>query len=203
MPGPDLAFWQDRFTTGRTPWDRGAPNPQLAQWIDEGLFAPGAHVIVPGCGTGHEVPVLAARGCRVMAIDYSTPAVALTRARLAAANERAEVIEANVLRWAPPHPADLVYEQTCLCALHPDHWVAYAQQLARWLRPGGRLAALFMQAHKNTAAQGWIAGPPYHCDIHAMRALFTGDDWHWPTPPYEQVPHPVGVDELAVVLTRR
>jgi len=29
MPGPDIAFWQDKFTHAQTPWDRGAPSPQL------------------------------------------------------------------------------------------------------------------------------------------------------------------------------
>lgn len=201
MPGPDIQFWQHRFASGCTPWDRGGPSPQLARWIADGVFPAGARVIVPGSGAGHELPVLAAAGVRVTAIDYAAAAVARARAALARAGQQAEVIEADVLAWQPDTPADAVYEQTCLCALHPDHWVAYASQLARWLAPGGRLAALFMQSRKDGAAQGFIAGPPYHCDIHAMRALFGADRWHWPTPPYPQIEHPAGT-ELAVVLQR-
>jgi len=59
----------------------------------------------------------------------------------------------------------------------------YAAQLHAWLRPGGRLLALFMQARKDSAAEGFIEGPPYHCDINAMRALFREPDWRWPKPP--------------------
>ncbi len=203
MPGPDIDFWQERFASGRTPWDRGAPNPHLARWIDDGVFAPGASVVVPGCGTGHELAPLAAQGCRVTGIDYSARALTLARASLAAAGKRAELIDADVLGWQPLAPVDAVYEQTCLCALHPDHWVAYARQLARWLAPGARLAALFMQIRRDGAREGRIEGPPYHCDINAMRALFDNAGWQWPAPPYARVPHPVGAEEIAVVLVRR
>ena len=52
------------------------------------------------------------------------------------------------------------------------------------------------------AAQGAIEGPPYHCDINAMRALFPALLWTWPKPPYPVVAHPRGFSELAVVLQR-
>jgi SAM-dependent methyltransferase len=203
MPGPDVSFWQERFRAGQTPWDRGAPSPHLAVWVDTGLFGAGMQVIVPGCGSGHELPLLARLGCRVTALDYTPAALERARATLAAAAQSADMIEADVLAWEPRSPADVVYEQTCLCALHPDQWVDYARQLARWLRPGGRLAALFMQVQRDEAAQGYVSGPPYHCDIGAMRALFPSHAWTWPAPPYARVPHPLGIEELAVVLTRR
>ena len=105
-------------------------------------------------------------------------------------------------RVTPGSLFDAVYEQTCLCALHPDRWVPYARRLHAWLRSGGRLFALFAQVARPGAAIGSIAGPPYHCDINAMRTLFDGTRWHWPEPPYERVPHPAGFAELAVVLVR-
>lgn len=203
MPGPDLQFWEDRFARGHTPWDRGGANPQLAVWISAGVFAAGDRVLVPGSGAGHELPALAAHGCRVTALDYAAAAVQQSRQALAFASLPGEVVEADVLQWQPDAPVDAVYEQTCLCALHPDRWFAYSRQLARWLRPGGCLAALFMQARKDSAADGFIAGPPHHCDIHAMRALFAEPEWQWPAPPYPRVPHPIGSEELALVLVRR
>jgi len=53
------------------------------------------------------------------------------------------------------------------------------------------------------AAEGKIEGPPYHCDINAMRALFPEPLWSWPKPPYPLTTHPRGLAELAVVLERR
>lgn len=203
MSGPDLAFWQQRFDTGQLNWDRGMPSPQLAVWLADGSLAPG-RVVVPGCGSGHEVAALAAAGFAVTALDHAPGAVALTQARLAAAGLRAEVVQTDVLAWTPPQPCDAVYEQTCLCALHPDHWVAYAARLHAWLRPGGRLALLAMQARRPGADDGRIEGPPYHVDVNALRALFPGRLWDWPAPPYARVPHPAnGWFELALPLRRR
>ena len=203
MSGPTLAFWQQRFEAGDLPWDRGAPSPQLAAWLAEGVLRPGQSVLVPGCGSGHEVVALAAAGCAVTALDYASAAVALTQQRLREAGQQADVHCVDALQWMPDVSCDAVYEQTCLCALHPDQWVAYAAQLHAWLRPGGTLCALFMQARRDSAAQGVVEGPPYHCDINAMRALFRSSHWDWPKPPYAAVPHPRGWAELPVVLTRR
>lgn len=201
MAGPTRTFWQEKFEQGHTPWDRGAPNPQLSAWLDSGALVP-CRIAVPGCGSGHEVAILAARGFEVTALDYAPAAIARTRAALEACGAHAQVIEADVLAWQPDAPFDAVYEQTCLCALHPDRWVAYAQALHAWLGPGATLFALFMQGLRKGAADGFVEGPPYHCDIHAMRALFDAMRWAWPKPPYPRVPHPMGIGELAVILKR-
>ncbi|WKB54880.1 methyltransferase domain-containing protein [Eleftheria terrae] len=204
MAGPTRDFWQARFDAQQTPWDRGGPSPQLLAWQARGEApAAGSRVVVPGCGSGWELATLAAQGCEVIGLDYAEAAVQRSRALLQGRGLAARVEQADVLEWAPAQPLDAVYEQTCLCALHPDAWVAYAQQLHRWLRPDGRLYALFMQALRPNAATGAIEGPPYHCDIHAMRALFPEPQWLWPKPPYEQQPHPMGHTELALVLLRR
>jgi methyl halide transferase len=203
MPGPDRDFWQRRFEQHQTPWDRGAASPQLARWIDQGVIARGQRVAVPGCGSGHEVLALAQAGCEVIGIDYAEAAVALTRARLSSAGAVAQVAQADVLSWQPEAPLDAVYEQTCFCALHPDHWSAYARQLQTWLQPGGRLLMLAMQCRRDGAAEGRVEGPPYHMDVHAVRALLPSARWQWPAPPYPALPHPAGWAELALVLERR
>ena len=203
MPGPDRDFWQQRFAQAQTPWDRGAPGPQIERWIADGSLTPGLRIAVPGCGSGHDALALAAAGCVVTAIDYAEAAVGLTRERLAAAHASADVVQADVLAWLPTAPLDAVYEQTCWCALYPYQWSAYAQQLQRWLRPGGRLLLLAMQCQRAGAAEGRIEGPPYHMDMHMLRALLPATMWDWPAPPYERVPHPIGWTELAIVLTRR
>ncbi|MBB1160860.1 methyltransferase domain-containing protein [Aquariibacter albus] len=203
MAGPTLAFWQQRFDTGQTGWDRGAPSPQLLDWLDRGQLQP-CRIAVPGCGSGWEVAELARRGFDVTGLDYTPAAVERSRARCADQGLNARIVQADVLQHRPEAPFDAIYEQTCLCALHPEHWQTYAGQLHRWLRPGGLLAVLFMQVPNPEAlASGLIQGPPYHCDIHGMRALLPEARWHWPKPPYVAVPHPNRGHELAVVLTRR
>jgi len=200
--GPTAEFWQERFASGRTPWDRGEINPALEPLIARGAFPVGALVLVPGCGAGHEVARLAAAGCRVVAVDYAPGAVALTRERLARAGLDAQVVEADLLEWAPPAPLDAIWDQACLCALHPDHWTTYAARLADWMSPGGLLALLAVQVEREGRRQGFIEGPPYHCDVNAMRALFPWGSWKWPKPPYESRAHRSGFAELELLLTR-
>ena len=114
------------------------------------------------------------------------------------------MIQANVLTFQPAEPFDAIYEQTCLCAIHPDHWSEYADQLRRWLKPEGTLFAAFMQMASGPAVEeGLIVGPPYDCDINAIRALFTESNWVWPRPPYAKVPHPNSGHELAFPLKRQ
>jgi SAM-dependent methyltransferase len=201
MAGPTREFWQHRFDEGNTPWDRGEPNPQLYAWLEAGALKP-CRILVPGCGSGYEVSVLAARGFEVTGLDYATAAVERTRKLLASTKTKADVIQADALTWQPDRPFDAIYEQTCLCALYPDDWRAYAEQLHRWLKPGGQLFALFVQYQRPGAANGAIEGPPYHCDINAMRALFPAERWDWPKPPYPRTSHPRGLAELAMVLTK-
>lgn len=207
MAGPTVDFWQQRFEAGDLPWDRGSVGPQLTAWLQAGRFRPGQHVAVPGCGSGHEVLALVQAGCEVTALDYAPGALALTRERLVSAGvdlSRVHLVQADVLEWSPEQPLDAVYEQTCWCALYPDHWGAYAAQLHRWIRPGGQLALLAMQALRDGAREGRIEGPPYHLDVHLLRALLPQAQWDWPAPPYEPVSHPNGRwFELAVVLGRR
>ena len=204
MSGPTQDFWKERFATGTTPWNRGAPNPQLDRWLAEGTLVPGGTVIVPGCGHGWEIAALARAGMDVVGIDFAPNALALCRQLLTQEGVAATLVDADVLHWQPQAPVDAVFEQTCLCALYPDFWQRYATQLHAWLKPGGKLLALFLQALRPESAHGFIDGPPYHCDINAMRALFPATQWEWPKPPYPQVENP-GIErsELAVTLIRK
>lgn len=200
MLGPTPEFWQERYLNRQTGWDRGGASPQLLAWLEAEHLRPPARIAVPGCGAGWEVAELAQRGFAVTGIDYAEAAVAQASGLLDDLGLPAKLERADVLCWQPEMRFDAVYEQTCLCALHPDHWVAYAAALHRWLMPGGRLFALFMQVPRPESAEGFVQGPPYHCDINAMRALFDGTRWHWEKPPFPRVQHPSGWQELAVCL---
>jgi SAM-dependent methyltransferase len=201
MAGPTREFWEQRFAAGNTPWDRGEANPQLGAWLASGALKP-CRLLIPGCGSGYEAAVLAKAGFEVTALDYAPVAIERTRKLLDAARLTATLVEADALTWRPDRAFDAIYEQTCLCALYPDQWRAYADQLHRWLAPGGRLFALFVQFQRPGSADGAVEGPPYHCDINAMRALFPDPRWSWPKPPYPRTAHPAGLAELAVVLDR-
>ena len=203
MTGPNRSFWQERFETQQMGWDRGRANPQLITWLDSQALKP-CSIAIPGCGGGWEVIELAKRGFNITALDYTPAAVKLTQHKLSQPNLHANVVQADVLTFEPNETFDAIYEQTCLCAIHPEHWQRYTQQLHQWLRPQGRLWILFMQMMRPKATEeGLIEGPPYHCDINAMRSLFREDQWEWPKPPYTKVTHPNASHELALCLIKK
>lgn len=188
-------FWEERYRSATTPWDRRGPSPALLEWLDEEELRP-CRILVPGCGRGYEALELARRGFDVVAVDFAPSAVRHLRDELGRADLRAEVIQADVLSWVSAELFDAIYEQTCLCALPPGTWARYEQQLAAWLVPGGKLLALFMQTDRE-------GGPPFHCDMGAMRDLFAESRWEWSGAPFCEVPHPAGIYELSSILTRR
>lgn len=195
-------FWQDHFTKGHTPWDRGSCSPQLLDWLNTGALNP-CRIAVPGCGKGWEVAELTMRGFEAVGIDYTAGAVKEAETQLAQRGLNAEIVQADVLTYRPDRPFDAVYEQTCLCALDPDHWIAYAEQLAHWIKPAGYLYILFMQVERPGAKAGLKQGPPFHCDINGMHALFNSKNWEWPETMPTIVQHPSGWHELALRLKRK
>ena len=176
-------------------------NPQCLAWIkDETL--PKGRVLVPGAGRSAEPLALAQAGYAVTVVDVAESAVAFQAGLLAPFGGVA--VKADLFAWAPDVALDAVYEQTCLCAMHPDHWTRYARALHDWLRPGGRLFLMGMQVSRPAAADGVIEGPPYNVPVNALRALFDGSRWEWPAPPYPRVAHPFAdAYELGLVLVRR
>jgi SAM-dependent methyltransferase len=187
------ASWQARYDEGKTGWDRGEPNPMLSRWIDRGELRP-CRVLVPGCGRGHEVIAMAELGFDVTAVDFADTAVQTLEDELRKRNLQAKVFQSDLFAFSASETFDAIYEQTCLCAIHPSQWATYHESLVRWLRPGGNLFALFMQTEATE-------GPPFACDLAEMQTLFQANYWQWPTE-HHRVDHPMGIYELACVLTR-
>lgn len=192
--------WAQLYNEGRTGWDRGEASPVLDGWLaapTEGL----RRILVPGCGRGYEVVELAKRGFEVTALDLVDLPLESLRAALTAAGVSATVERGDIFEWQARQPFDAVYEQTCLCAIDPGLRRAYERRIGRWLRPSGRLFALFMQT-------GRTGGPPFDCPMGAMRDLFAEAGWAWPSmapaeDPIRRIDHPTGLHELAMILRRR
>jgi SAM-dependent methyltransferase len=190
-----MSHWEEKYRANTTPWDRGGSSPALHEWLASGALRPG-RVLIPGCGRGHEALDLARAGFEVTALDIAPTALRLLQEQLDQAGVTAELVCADALSWCPGTPFDAIYEQTCLCALDPTLWPDYERQLHAWLKPGGRLYALFMQT-------GRVGGPPHHCGLADMRKLLPESRWTWTEEPHQQVTHPDGIFEYAALLTRR
>ena len=134
------AFWDQRYTSGETPWMLDKIPAALRSFLDR--TATRGKVLVPGCGTHHEaIRAFADAGFDVTAVDFSTIAIAQTRNALP--DFDGQIVHADFFKYDFRTRFDLVYERTFLCALHPRRWPRYAKRSAELLRPGGKFVGIF------------------------------------------------------------
>ncbi|WP_372343193.1 class I SAM-dependent methyltransferase [Streptomyces sp. KL116D] len=130
------------FTQDAETYDRARPGypPELYDDLAElAGTGPGCRVLEVGCGTGKATVPLAARGCRIVAVELGAELAAVARRRLAG-HPGAEVEVAAFEDWPlPAEPFDVVLAATSF------HWIDPAVRVAksaRALRPGGTLATV-------------------------------------------------------------
>lgn len=165
--GAPMTDWNRRYEENDTPWDQGAAHPVLRDMLARGALS--GRVLVPGCGTGHDVRELARRGLAAVGLDISP--LALERAR-GHAPSGAETYVTGDLFHPPPEwrgAFDGVFEHTCFCAIDPARRGDYAAAVAAALCPGGRLLAVF---YENPDHGG--GGPPFGCRPAEIDRLFGG-----------------------------
>ncbi len=160
--------WEGRYRSGDTPWDLGGPPPVLLQVLERHPARTRVlRVLVPGAGTGHDAIAWARAGHRVVAIDIAPAAVARARENVRRAGVSVEVLLADLFAL-PARLAgafDVVWEQTCFCAIPPERRPEYVDAMASVLRPGGSFHGLFWN-------HGRPGGPPYDVTVGEVRASF-------------------------------
>ncbi|MEM9942119.1 MAG: methyltransferase domain-containing protein [Planctomycetota bacterium] len=190
-------FWDDCYAQNKTGWDRGGVHPAFHDWIDASAVRSGK-VMVPGCGRGYEVVEFCRRDFLVTALDMADEPIRFLREQLSRLDLKAEVLQKDVLEFNAANQFDLVYEQTCLCAILPHQRTRYEQQVFRWLKPGGHYFVLFAQKNDDSA------GPPFHCGLNEMKHLFSESRWKWSSKPMIRYDHPGGrLFEYATSLIRK
>lgn len=167
MSADDPESWNQRYAEDDTGWDLGRPPPVLEQLIADRRRA--QRVLVPGAGRGHDALAWARAGHRVVALDFAPLAVEAMRAQAREAAVELEALEADVTNLpASLHAGfDLVWEQTCLCALQPEDRRPYLEHMAAALRPGGTMIALLWN-HGNEG------GPPFDLPPVLVERLVAG-----------------------------
>ena len=153
------AFWDGLYAQGEDGWELREPAPPLVAWLDAGhtLGPRGSRVLVPGCGRGHDVRLLARRGYRAHGVDFAAAAVAEARALAAAEGIDAEFAQQDVFTLPAEHGEafDAAWEYTCFCAIDPARRPEYVAMLHAILKPGGTLLGCFYPLREGTD------GPPF------------------------------------------
>ncbi len=163
--GRRAAEWAESYRTGDTPWDLGAPHPELSRRLQGGALAPpqaGARALVPGVGRGHDALALARRGWAVVALDLVGSLGDELGAALAQSGGRFCVGDAMDF---DDGPFDLIWDHTFFCAINPSDRAAWGARAGDLLQPGGMYAALVFPFGKPMAE----GGPPHGMDSAALR----------------------------------
>jgi SAM-dependent methyltransferase len=135
--GPE--FWDLRYEARFAPWDAGAVPRRLRDFVAASPRA--RRVLVPGCGSAHDVRFLAERGWEVVGIDFSPEALAAARAVLGP--HAARVRLGDFFAPVAEAPFEVVYERAFLCALPRRLWPEWSRRMAELVVPGGLLAGFF------------------------------------------------------------
>jgi len=132
-------FWELRYRAAVTPWDAGAVPARLREHV--ATRRPRGRVLVPGCGSGHDVRFLAEAGLDVEGIDFSRAALDAALPVLGPFANRLR--QADFFGPGIEGPWALVYERAFLCALPRRLWNSWGKRVAQLVEPGGLLAGFF------------------------------------------------------------
>jgi SAM-dependent methyltransferase len=151
-------FWEMRYQAAFTPWDARAVPSRLREHVAK--HRPEGRVLVPGCGSGHDVRFLAEAGLDVQGIDFSTAALEAALPILGPFADRAK--QADFFGPGIEGPWAMVYERAFLCALPRRLWTGWSARLTKLLAPGGLLAGFFYFSEGDR-------GPPF--PLHGQAEL--------------------------------
>ena len=175
----DCATFEGLYA-GPAPWDIGNPQPQFTAIADR-VTGP---ILDAGCGTGEHALYFAARGHRVVGIDFVEEAI--RRARRKAA-ERRLAVEFLVKDATELGDWEERFASVIDCGLFhvfsDDDRRRYVQGLAQVVEPGGRLFLMCFSDEEpgnegprrvsrqelyDAFADGWVVESvqPARCEIH-------------------------------------
>lgn len=142
--GGESPDWNAHYAAGDTPWDMDAPSPPLMAFAREGILPVGRRVLIPGCGSGHEVRFLGELNYVAIGVDIAPLAVLKASQRITGI-PNATVLCLDLLdpaATAELAPVDWAFDQTLFCALPPARRADWAAAVARLIQPGGEIWAL-------------------------------------------------------------
>ncbi len=176
MPTPNHPeFWNTRYLKDDTPWDfEGIPEALRAFLKKKGK---GARVLIPGCGSGHEITAFAEAGYEVTAIDFAPFAVERARRMVGPALADRVLLGDFFHHDFPGESFDVIYERSFVCSFTPDRRHAYRDRVAQLLKYRGLLVG-FYYYNKPVLSEG----PPFGFawstadDLFAQYFLLVKDD---------------------------
>jgi len=160
-----MTDWNERYLSGDTPWEKGSPSPPLLELLGrtgKEIWGSGI-ILVPGCGTGHDVRALAATGLKVLGLDLA--GLAVEKAESYQKSGAESYAEGDFLDpvWRAGKSFSAIWEHTCFCAIDPSRRADYAKACAELIPSGGHLVAVFFLTAQEPGHEH--EGPPFNSNI--------------------------------------
>jgi len=147
-------FWNSRYLQDKTPWELEEIPADVRTFLKKP--GKGAKVLIPGCGSGHEIMAFADAGYEVTAIDFAPFAVERAR-RMVGSDLAANILLGDFFEHDfPGSHFDVVYERAFICSLTPDRRPAYRDRMAQLLKYRGLLIGYYYYNQPDPADD-----PPY------------------------------------------
>ena len=131
--------WEKRYQTNDMPWEKGYAAPSLEDYLKSNKVE--GSVLVPGCGLGHEVRLLASYGAEVVGLDMAPSAI--KRAKQFSQKENYVLGDFLHLPEGFESKFDWIVEHTCFCAIEPNQRKAYVKAAWHALKTTGKLFGIF------------------------------------------------------------
>lgn len=147
-------FWSDLYKSKDTGWDLNQPAPALKDMLPR-LKLPKSKVLVLGSGRAHDAALFAELGHVVTAVDISPDAIAEAKKLYGHyPNLNFMVADALHLPQNMHNSFDIVFEQTCFCAINPSLRSDLVKAWRKYLHDQGMLLGIFFVVEKPS-------GPPF------------------------------------------
>ncbi|CAM9128467.1 unnamed protein product, partial [Ectocarpus fasciculatus] len=170
--------WQSVWNAGLNPgekFDALQPLPALTQMVEAGSI-PNGRALVPGCGRGYDVILLASAERVVTGLDISPVAIAAAEefyANVPADKKppRESVVYSTTSFFDLPEEADskfqFVYDYTFFCALDPSVRQQWAEKMAAVVAPGGELCTIIFPIGEKEG------GPPFRVSLDDYKSVLS------------------------------
>ena len=145
----EIEFWDFRYRTNRTPWDAGRAPIGVLQWIEHNPPRR-RHILIPGCGRGHEIFSFSGAGWNTTAVDVSPAAIEKVKRRANRALAKQIYCADFFTHVFHPPQFDVIYERAFLNALPPARWPEFVQRVSSLLKPGGLLLGSIIFGERGT-----------------------------------------------------
>ena len=170
------AMWDNGINVGQA-FDASSPSPALVKAVLENTV-PVGRALVPGCGRGYDIALLANSTRYVLGIDIAEKAVEEAKNYLETLPEENKLYPGSydikqlsffdLPTNTDEEKFDFIYDYTFLCALSPNIRLLWAEKMSNLLKDGGELFTLIFPISE---LRDENEGPPFKVSFSGLKEL--------------------------------